>query len=65
MGPPVAGVTQSHYCRVEANNKCVVAMNVKIDGIQYADTFRVEVRWVARRVGANDIQVVSDVDYSK
>lgn len=57
IGPPIANVKQTHYCRVEGDDKCVVAMTVELDGIPYSDTFNVEVRWVARRFGANDINV--------
>ena len=57
VGPPIAGVRQTHHCIVNGNDKCVVAMTVEMEGIPYADCFAVEVRWVARRVGAQDIQV--------
>lgn len=57
IGPPIAGVNQTHHCSVDGNDKCVLAMTVEMDGIPYADCFAVEVRWVARRVGANDIHV--------
>jgi hypothetical protein len=48
---------QIQYCRVEGQDKCVMGMTVEMDGIPYADTFAVEVRWVASRVGAKDIFV--------
>jgi hypothetical protein len=48
---------QMQYCRVEGQDKCVMGMTVEMDGIPYADTFSVEVRWVARREGAKDIIV--------
>jgi hypothetical protein len=57
IGPPIAGVNQTHYCRLEGNDKCVIAMTVELEGIPYSDTFAVEVRWVATREGLNDILV--------
>ena len=51
VGPPIAGVTQTQYCRMEGDNKFVLTMTVEMDGIPYADCFAVEVRWVARRAG--------------
>jgi hypothetical protein len=57
IGPPIAGVKQTHHCSVEGNNKCILAMTVEMEGIPYADCFAVEVRWVARRIGARDIHV--------
>lgn len=57
VGPPIATVNQKHCCRVEGNDRCVLQMTVSMEGIPYADAFAVEVRWVATRVGLNDIQV--------
>lgn len=57
IGPPIAGVKQTHHCSVDGNDKCVLAMTVEMEGIPYADCFAVEVRWVARRVGSCDIHV--------
>jgi len=57
IGPPIAGVKQMHHCYIDGNDKCVLAMTVEMEGIPYADCFAVEVRWVARRVGASDIHV--------
>jgi hypothetical protein len=57
IGPPIANVMQTHYCRREGNDKCVLGMTVEFEGMPYSDTFRVEVRWVARREGTQDMQV--------
>lgn len=57
IGPPVAYVKQQQYCRVEGNDKCIMAMSATFEGIPYSDTFGVEMRWVARRIGNNDVQV--------
>lgn len=67
IGPPIASVIQTHYCRVEGNDKCVLAMTVEFEGIPYSDTFAVEVRWVASREGLNDIliEVGVFVDFRK
>jgi hypothetical protein len=57
IGPPIASVKQKHYCRVEGDDRIVVAISAAIEGIPYADSFEVEVRWIARRIGANDVKV--------
>jgi hypothetical protein len=57
IGPPVAVVIQTHHCRIEGDDKVVLAMTVEFEGIPYADTFAVEVRWVARREGSNNVKV--------
>ena len=61
IGPPVAGVTQTQYLIKEGNDRCVVMMTVEMDGIPYADSFLVEVRWSARRVRERDIAVDAGV----
>ena len=67
IGPPVAIVKQQQFCRIEGNDKCVIAMCVTFDGIPYSDTFAVEVRWVATRKGERDalIEVGLFVDFRK
>lgn len=67
IGPPIAGVKQIQYCSVDGNDKCIVSTSATFDGIPYADAFAVEMRWVARRQGSNDIQVEVglDVDFKK
>jgi hypothetical protein len=57
IGPPIAGVTQTQYCRLEGNDRCVTMMTAEMDGIPYSDVFAVEVRWSARRVGNSDITI--------
>jgi hypothetical protein len=57
LGPPVADVKQTQYCRVEGKDRCALAISVTFDGIPYADTFGVEMRWSARRKGTNDVMV--------
>jgi len=56
-GPPIANVTHTQYCRVEASDKCVLSMTMEMEGIPFADCFKVEVRWVATRVGSKDINI--------
>lgn len=66
VGPPIAGVTQTQYCRMEGDDKFVLTMTVEMDGIPYADCFAVEVRWVARRAGKDlVIDVGVFVDFKK
>lgn len=57
MGSPIAIVKQKQFCRVEGNDKCVMAMRVTFDGIPYADSFAVEVRWIASRKGKKDVTI--------
>ena len=57
IGPPVAIVKQRHFIRVEDKDKCVLAISAEFEGIPYADTFAVEMRWIATRMGRNDVMV--------
>ena len=57
IGPPVAIVKQRHFIRVEGDDKCVLAISAEFEGIPYADSFAVEMRWVATRKGTNNVQV--------
>ncbi|CAB9509546.1 GRAM [Seminavis robusta] len=57
IGPPVAGVNQTQYCRLDNNDRSTMHMTVEFQGIPYADTFQVEVRWVATRSGTRDLTV--------
>jgi hypothetical protein len=57
IGPPIAFVKQMHYIRVEGDEKIVLAIEATFEGIPYSDTFGVEMRWVARRVGQNEVKV--------
>lgn len=57
IGPPVAFVKQRHFLRADDNDRCVLAISAEFEGIPYADTFAVEMRWVATRMGTNDAQV--------
>ena len=67
IGPPVAIVKQRHFIRIEGNDKCILAISADFDGIPYADTFAVEMRWVATRKGTNDalVQVGLFVNFKK
>jgi VAD1 Analog of StAR-related lipid transfer domain len=57
IGPPIAFVKQMHYLRVEGNDKIALAIEATFEGIPYSDTFGVEMRWIARRQGSNDVKV--------
>lgn len=57
IGPPVAFVKQRHFCRVEGDDKCILAISAEFEGIPYADNFAVEMRWVATRKGTNNVHV--------
>jgi hypothetical protein len=55
--PVLAQVKQTHCCRIEGKNKCVVAMTIDMNGVPFSECFVVEVRWVATRSGKNDLNV--------
>ena len=57
MGPTLAKVKHTHYCRVEGNDKCVLAMTIDMSGVPYSDCFKVEIRWVATRSGKSDLMI--------
>lgn len=57
MGPTLAKVKHTQYCRVEGNDKCVLAMTIEMQGVPYSDCFNVEIRWVATRSGNNDLSI--------
>jgi len=67
MGPTLAKVKHTQYCRVEGKDKCVLAMTIEMQGVPYSDCFHVEIRWVATRSGKTDItiQVGLFVDFVK
>lgn len=56
IGPSTAEVTQTHMSRVEGADKCVVAITINMK-VPFGDSFSVSVRWVASRVGANDLKI--------
>ncbi|GAX10622.1 hypothetical protein FisN_14Lh129 [Fistulifera solaris] len=57
IGPPVAEVRQTQFCRLENQEKCVMSMTIDFEGIPYSECFFVEVRWVARSSSQNGILV--------
>ena len=66
IGPPIANVQQTHYCRIEGDDKCVVTMTIQFEGMPYADCFAVEVRWVARREDSDlAVECGVTVDFKK
>jgi len=56
IGPPVATIVQTQYCKHD-NNRCILQMTVEIEGMPMADAFAVEIRWVTTRVNSNDLKV--------
>ena len=61
IGPSTAEVTQTHMSRVEGADKCVVAITINMK-VPFGDSFSVSVRWVASRLGANDLQIQCGMD---
>lgn len=62
IGPPTANVTETQFSRIEEGDEtCIIASNVKVDGIPYADTFSVEYRWIGKRLktktGSSCVQI--------
>ena len=56
IGPSTAEVTQTHMCRIEGADKCVVAITINMK-VPFGDSFSVSVRWVASRAGAKDLLI--------
>ena len=56
IGPSTAEVTQTHMCRIEGTDKCVVAITINMK-VPFGDSFSVSVRWVASRAGAKDLLI--------
>lgn len=52
-------VKHTQYCRHDPTkqDRCVLAMTVEMKGIPFADAFSVQIRWVATRVGENDLNL--------
>mmetsp|Transcript_4784 Transcript_4784/g.6216 ORF Transcript_4784/g.6216 Transcript_4784/m.6216 type:complete len:435 (+) Transcript_4784:78-1382(+) len=67
-GPPIASVQHTQNCRLIGDDRCVLAMKVKMEGIPFADCFDVQIRWVVTRLGEKDelsIQVGLFVNFVK
>ena len=67
-GPPIATVKHKQFCRVEDEGKCVMAMQIEMEGIPFSDCFNVQIRWVVTRLGTDDdlkIQVGLFVNFIK
>jgi hypothetical protein len=56
-GPPVADVKHTQLCRIEGDEKFVLAMTIEMGGIPFSDCFHVEIRWVATRVGKKKMKI--------
>lgn len=56
IGPSTAEVTQTHMSRVEGADKCVVTITISMK-VPFGDSFSVSVRWIASRLGANDLLI--------
>ena len=56
IGPSTAEVTQTHMCRIEGADKCIVAITINMK-VPFGDSFSVSVRWVASRAGAKDLLI--------
>jgi VAD1 Analog of StAR-related lipid transfer domain len=50
-GPPVAKVKQRHFGKVSGDERCILHMQIEMDGIPFADCFNVQIRWVVTRIG--------------
>lgn len=56
IGPSTAEVTQTHLCRMEGSDRCVVSITINMK-VPFGDSFSVSVRWVASRSGATDLSI--------
>lgn len=57
LAPGIVNVKHTQHLRVEENDRCVVSTMVKVDGIPFSDSFQVQNRWVATRVGERDLSI--------
>jgi len=44
---------ETQYCRIDGDEKLVVAITVEINGIPFSENFTIEIRWVARADGSD------------
>jgi hypothetical protein len=66
-GPPIAEVKHTQFCKL-TEDKCVLGMQIEMQGIPFADCFNVQIRWVATRMGTEkdlEIQVGLFVNFVK
>lgn len=57
MGKPEVLVTQIHYYQNQGDDRSVLSMTVEMDGEVFSDSFKIQIRGVATRVGNNDIAI--------
>jgi VAD1 Analog of StAR-related lipid transfer domain len=50
-GPPIAKVKQCHFGKVAGDERCILHMQIEMEGIPFADCFNVQIRWVVTRIG--------------
>ena len=55
-GPPVAEVKQTHWLSM-SKDRCMVHIQVEMDGIPFASSFNVQIRWVVTNRGGNMIGI--------
>jgi len=55
-GPPLAKVKQTHFCKLSKNEneRCIVHIQVEMEGIPFCNCFNVQIRWVITRLGEAD-----------
>lgn len=53
-GAGQAHVTHTQYCRYN-EDRCVLSMTSQMKNIPFADSFQVQIRWVATRCGSKDL----------
>jgi hypothetical protein len=57
LAPGLVNVNHTQYLRLEGNDRCVVSTMVKVSGAPFSDSFQVQLRWVATRVGERDLSI--------
>lgn len=53
----MADVKHTQYCRVEGDDRCVLAMTIDMEGIPFCDCFNVQIRWAVTRLKNEDLLV--------
>ncbi|KAI2495856.1 protein of unknown function (DUF4782) [Fragilaria crotonensis] len=62
IGPPMAAVRHVQKCRVDPNtNRCVLTMQIDMQGIPFGDCFQIHIRWVATQSQQHDGAAALDI----
>ncbi|CAB9501819.1 GRAM [Seminavis robusta] len=60
-GPPINKVKQRHYGKVSGPERCILHMQIEMEGIPFAKCFNVQIRWVVTRVGGTPTAPILEI----